>query len=110
MVQHCALLLFVVRVCSWNRCAWRPAALVAACNMIEDFEECGTSITSPYDPSKPACFWDPDVDPRCAMIEPDPESWTIERIMAILICASSSRVVLTRLVVCELACVCVCVC
>ena len=24
--------------------------------------------------------------PRCAMIEPDPESWTIERIMAILIC------------------------
>ena len=23
---------------------------------------------------------------RCAMIEPDPESWTIERIMAILIC------------------------
>ena len=76
--------------------------------MIEDFEECGTAITSPYDPSKPACFWDPDVDPRCAMIEPDPESWTIERIMAILICASSSRVVLTRLVVCELVCVCVC--
>ena len=32
--------------------------------MIEDFEECGTSITSPYDPSQPACFWDPDVDVR----------------------------------------------
>ena len=41
-----------------------PAALVAACEAIEDFEECGTSITSPYDPSQPACFWDPDVEVR----------------------------------------------
>ena len=77
-----------------------PAALVTACEMIEDFEECETSITSPYDPSMPACFWDPDVDPRCAMIEPDPESWTIERIMAILICASSSRM-LPHVAVCD---------
>jgi len=81
--------------------------------MIEDFEECGTAITSPYDPSKPACFWDPDVDPRCAMIEPDPESWTIERIMAILICATPLRVLFWHIMtscVSVRAYICVCVC
>ena len=68
------------------------------CNEFETEPDCYT-LTSPYsapwEAPGPACFWDPDItcDPPmhdgagcCALIEPDPENWTVERVMAILIC------------------------
>jgi hypothetical protein len=43
-------------------------------------------MTSPYDPTQDACFWDATVYPQCAYYEPDPDNaYTTQRFMLIIV-------------------------
>ena len=66
-----------------NAIAYQFAYPDLGCDLYWTEADCGV-MTSPYDPTQPACFWDPTVETPCAFLEPS-SSYSPERMIIIII-------------------------